>query len=227
MADDEEVQYKAEYVDVPEGEESQVTNWLPRPGKAKVTYANGSTYEGTFDAERMKNGDGIFTWMQAAEEDGEEATMLAKYEGAYVDGKKAGIGKMTFPNQDTYTGEWSNNLMEGEGTYVYKASGDAYSGTWVKGKKEGQGSYQFGADDSIMQGTWENGSITSGTWRFSDGTVYSGSFKDGKPTGQGVYVFPSGITQKGEYVAKPLGEGEEEEGAPPKMEWLGQPVEAC
>lgn len=46
--------------------------------------------------------------------------MHATYEGTYTDGKKAGTGKMTYPNGDEYTGEWKDNVMEGEGTYVYK-----------------------------------------------------------------------------------------------------------
>lgn len=44
----------------------------------------------------------------------------ATYEGNYTDGKKAGTGKMTYPNGDIYTGEWKDNMMDGEGTYVYK-----------------------------------------------------------------------------------------------------------
>ena len=50
----------------------QVANWLPRPGKAKVTYAGGSTFEGVFNGERIKEGDGKYTWMKPAEEDGED-----------------------------------------------------------------------------------------------------------------------------------------------------------
>lgn len=46
--------------------------------------------------------------------------MYAVYEGDYRDGKKAGMGKMTYPNGDEYTGEWKDNVMEGEGTYIYK-----------------------------------------------------------------------------------------------------------
>lgn len=42
MADD-EPQVKVEYTDGPEPEE---TNWIKRAGKAKVTYVNGSTFEG-------------------------------------------------------------------------------------------------------------------------------------------------------------------------------------
>lgn len=44
----------------------------------------------------------------------------ATFDGTYVDGKKTGYGKMTYPNGDIYTGEWKDNTMEGQGTYVYK-----------------------------------------------------------------------------------------------------------
>lgn len=44
----------------------------------------------------------------------------AVYEGDYTDGKRAGLGKMTYPNGDVYTGQWKDNAMSGEGTYEYK-----------------------------------------------------------------------------------------------------------
>lgn len=50
----------------------KVANWLPRPGKAKVTYADGSSFEGVFNGERIKEGTGKYTWMKPAEEDGED-----------------------------------------------------------------------------------------------------------------------------------------------------------
>ncbi|CAM9356203.1 unnamed protein product, partial [Choristocarpus tenellus] len=118
---DEEVEYRAEYLDTPEDAEPEVTNWLPRPGKAKVTYGGGSTFEGVFNGERIKEGMGTYTWMQVSEDDdSEEPQVRATYEGNYRDGKRSGMGKMTYPNGDVYTGEWENNFMEGEGTYVYK-----------------------------------------------------------------------------------------------------------
>lgn len=40
---DEEPQYRAEYLD---GEEGEAYNWAKRPGKVRVTYVNGSTFEG-------------------------------------------------------------------------------------------------------------------------------------------------------------------------------------
>ncbi|CAN0479102.1 unnamed protein product [Ectocarpus sp. 12 AP-2014] len=222
---DEEVEYKAEYLDTAEDAEPEVANWLPRPGKAKVTYAEGSSFEGVFNGERIKDGPGKYTWMKPAEEDGEDPQVHATYEGNYTDGKKAGTGKMTYPNGDEYTGEWKDNAMEGEGTYVYKATGDIYSGTWVANQKSGQGMYQFGADDSTMHGTWVDGTITEGTWVFKDGTVYTGRFDGGRPKGEGTFAFPSGISQQGFYEAVAAEDADEEE--PPALLWRGQSVVAC
>lgn len=49
---------------------------MPRPGKAKVTYAEGSGFEGVFNGERIKEGAGKYTWMKPAEEDGEDPQVL-------------------------------------------------------------------------------------------------------------------------------------------------------
>lgn len=55
----------------------KVANWLPRPGKARVTYAEGSSFEGVFNGERIKEGPGKYTWMKPAEEDGEDPQVCA------------------------------------------------------------------------------------------------------------------------------------------------------
>lgn len=43
--EDDEPQVKVEYLDTPE-DAPEETNWIRRAGKAKVTYVNGSTFEG-------------------------------------------------------------------------------------------------------------------------------------------------------------------------------------
>lgn len=57
---------------VPARASTKVTNWLPRPGKARVTYAEGSSFEGVFNGERIKEGSGKYTWMKPAEDDEED-----------------------------------------------------------------------------------------------------------------------------------------------------------
>ena len=247
MAEEEGPQVKVEYLD---GEEGETYNWAKRPGKVRVTYADGSTFEGTLNEERLKHGRGLYEWKKAGEE-GEEPVVRATYEGEYSNGKKQGLGKMVYPNGDIYQGEWKDDKvslrldiilmvaealailmpcffchqMSGEGTYIYKKSSDIFSGTWVEGVKNGQGSYQFGADKAVLKGTWVNGTITTGQWIFADGTVYTGTFQHGKPVGPGSFALSNSISQSGEYVVSSEVEGEEqEEVVEPKITWHGQSV---
>jgi hypothetical protein len=66
---------------------------------------------GTFDAERIKQGYGVYVWMAPGAEDDETPVEKARYEGNYKDGLKHGVGKMVFPNGDIYEGEWYENLV--------------------------------------------------------------------------------------------------------------------
>jgi hypothetical protein len=43
---DEESLCKVEYLDVPEGEAPEETNWIRRAGQCRVTYPNGHIFEG-------------------------------------------------------------------------------------------------------------------------------------------------------------------------------------
>lgn len=182
---------------------------------------------GVLNDERMKHGNGVYQWKKAADEDGGDPVVRATYDGEYSNGKKHGLGKLTYPNGDVYQGQFKENKLHGEGTYVYKKTGDIYSGTWVEGVKSGQGSYQFGADHSVLKGSWVNGTITTGQWLFTDGTIYTGSFLRGKPVGPGSFALSNGITQAGEYVVAKPAEGEEvDPEAEPKINWIGTPVVA-
>ena len=73
-----------------DGAEPEETNWVSRSGSGTATYADGSTFEGTFDEEKLKQGKGKYTWMGPGGEDGEETVVIATYEGEYKDGLKEG-----------------------------------------------------------------------------------------------------------------------------------------
>lgn len=234
MADDDAPQCKVTYTDREEPEE---TNWISRAGDAEVTYANGCTFKGTFDSEKVKQGKGVYVWMgPGAEEDSVEEK--ARYEGDYKNGLRHGVGKFVYPNKDVYEGEFNENKMHGEGTYTYNSTAkggnaDIYSGGFVDGKKSGEGRYEFGADQSMFVGTWDNGEMTTGQWELKGAGVYSGDFKLSRPFGEGKFDFSSGLSQAGSYDVKPLAEGEEpeavEEGAPelpPNVNWNGNNIVA-
>ena len=226
MGDEEGPQVKVVYVDVDPEEE---TNWVKRAGKARVTYVGGDSFTGTFDAEKNKQGDGLYVWVKPGEEEG-SVVEKARYEGSWKDNQKHGVGKMVFPNGDTYEGEWFENKIQGTGTYTYKKTGDVYSGSWVDGKKQGKGEYEFTADRSLLKGQWEAGQITAGKWELKGAAVYDGEFKMGRPFGAGQFTFASGLVQTGEYAAVKV-PGEEEDAPaegeapkPPNVTWVGTPI---
>lgn len=70
-----------------------------------------STNLGTYDAEKVKQGYGTYSWMGPASEEDETLVEKARYEGNYKDGLKQGVGKMRFPNGDVYEGEWVENKV--------------------------------------------------------------------------------------------------------------------
>lgn len=187
---------------------------------------------GTFDDERVKQGNGSYIWMGPTSADDDTPVEKSKYEGNYINGQKSGIGKMTYPNGDVYEGEWNEDKMHGDGTYVYKKTGDIYSGSWVNGKKQGYGRYEFEADRSMMVGNWENGQFKTGKWELKGAGHYEGTFKLGRPIGTGKYTFASGLTQLGSYDEKKRTEEDEEldeeEAAsrPPNVAWKGQSIVA-
>jgi len=226
MGDDEPT-CKVEYLDTLDGAPEE-TNWIRRGGKAKVVYTNGHEFTGTFDAERIKQGQGIYIWKASGGEDDDTPVEKARFEGNYVDGLKTGFGRMVFPNKDIYEGEWLENKIHGEGTYTYKKTGDIYSGSWVANKKNGEGRYEFGADSSILVGQWENGQIVKGTWELKKAGKYEGTFKLGKPIDQGTFSFASGLIQEGAYIVVKTGEEEEENSdEPPKAPntlWKGKSI---
>ena len=121
MGDEETPQCKVEYLENPDAPEE--TNWIKRAGNARVTYPNGCIFEGTFDSEKIKQGYGTYIWKGPAGGEDESLVEKARYQGNYKNGLKDGFGRMVFPSGDSYDGNWVENKMHGEGTYVYKKSG--------------------------------------------------------------------------------------------------------
>lgn len=54
------------------------------------------------------------------------------------DGKRNGVGLMSYSNGDTYIGHWYKDYMTGLGQYNY-SNGDRYVGKFSKNKRNGKG----------------------------------------------------------------------------------------
>ena len=52
-----------------------------------------------------------------------------EYKGSIQDGQMHGHGCLTYPNGETYEGEWVFGKRQGRGRYTYM-DGGYYDGTW-------------------------------------------------------------------------------------------------
>ncbi|KAL3681490.1 hypothetical protein R1sor_024446 [Riccia sorocarpa] len=107
------------------------------------------------------------------------------YQGNYENGKKNGQGKYTFAR-----GAWFRGKKHGQGVYTY-SNGDRYQGEWVDDLRHGQGTYYFNESMSSYIGTWEAGHFIMGQWVWRDGNTYEGTFYKEQPIGRGRYKFRS------------------------------------
>ena len=105
MADeDAEPGYKVTYLD---GEKEALDpGWLPRPGRARVDYANGDSFVGSFNKFLKRSGGGTYTWVQDGEEDEDgnpTKVPVSSYAGEYCNGERHGLGvRLLHPNPCLY-----------------------------------------------------------------------------------------------------------------------------
>ena len=227
MTEEEEgPRYLVEYLDA----EPEITTWIKREGKVRITYPNGDLFEGFVDQHKLKQGKGTYAWMGPSPDDEESKVEISRYEGNFVDSRREGVGLMRFKNGDMYEGEFLNNLMHGEGSYTYAKTNDIYSGSFYAGKKHGRGRYEY-FDSSILN-QWEDGTVTTVNWHMKNAGSYEGTLKRGTPVGPGGYTLESGIVQRGEYIeevveqASPVEPTDDAEGEVMQAEVLG-PVKSA
>ncbi|KAG1692233.1 hypothetical protein DVH05_025663 [Phytophthora capsici] len=77
-------------------------------GPGAIKFANGDTYEGTFEKGDL-HGEGRFVYRDGG-----------VYEGAFVLSKRHGKGTRVFAHGDRYEGDWMNDLMHGRGVKTSK-----------------------------------------------------------------------------------------------------------
>lgn len=136
-------------------------------GTAKATFPNGDSFSGEYKSQK-RNGKGEYTWKKPK----------AAYVGTYVDGKRQGMGKMTYPDGSMYHGSWENNDRHGFGTYIF-ANGDRYCGAWVNNIRSGKGTYLYAASQTQLSGTFVNGECIDGAWEYYDKKAFVCQWKDG------------------------------------------------
>lgn len=118
------------------------------------------------------------------------------YEGEFENGLFHGYGVYTFSNKNRYEGQFKSDVMSGDGTMTYN-NGNRYVGQFLNGKRNGLGVLTY-ANGDVYKGEFRDDRRTGeGAYLFSNGSRYEGEFLDGERHGKGRYLYPSGDEYRG------------------------------
>ena len=96
--------------------------------------------------------------------------------------------QILYPSGDTYCGKHKGGIRNGEGTYVYTASGIKYEGGWKDDQKDGKGEMIFplvkGNYDSVarLSGDFKEDELLTGDYIDSVGNVFASKKFDERET---------------------------------------------
>ena len=119
-----------------------------RHGKGKMTYADGSVYEGPFSYGKKNGNGGTITYVNGDK-------YVGQWSGDFPNGK----GKYFFKTKERYEGDFVNGEFDGQGI-MYYADQAYYKGAWKKSKKHGIGTLVT-ADGDQKSGTWSQGKLVT------------------------------------------------------------------
>ena len=100
-------------------------------------------------------------------------------------GKLHGKGIITYPNGETWEGEFKDGEpYTGKGVYFYPDSSN-YKGEWIDGKRNNQGTLTL-VDSNRYSGEWKDDKLNGqGIFTSVDGEQYTGEFKNDQLNGLG------------------------------------------
>ncbi len=120
------------------------------------------------------------------------------FSGNWIDGKLNGQGTSTSKNGTVYVGEWKDNKKNGKGTLTM-ADGSKYVGEWKDNILSGSIIYYF-TDGSVFTGVMENDEIIGyGTCTYPNGSVYTGNWKNGEIYGKVRLTKTNGESYSGDW----------------------------
>jgi hypothetical protein len=191
-----------------------------RHGAGTITYCDGSTLEGAWEAGALSNpetatvtdgvsgavvtnadfrGDVLLRGTETApSEDGGIGTDT--FVGAFnTNGQRHGKGMCTFQDGSTYEGEWRCGRRNGKGVFRDARTKEVYDGKWVAGKRCGRGLCTYPAGHRY-EGQWaEDLRDGEGTFFRANGEKYSGAWSAGERHGHGVHTDTRGRVKAGNW----------------------------
>ncbi len=155
-----------------------------REGFGKLTYADGSIYEGEFVNNLPSGNDETLTFA-----DGKQ------YQGTFVAGRMQGFGTLTWPNGDVYVGTFNANAITGAGRFFWKEGSVTYEGTFENGKRHGLG-VMLWPDGRRYDGAFRLDTRHGfGNYRTADGASFRGFFEVDRRHGDGVFEDANGVKE--------------------------------
>ncbi len=119
-----------------------------RHGNGKMTYPDGSVYDGPFNYGKKSGEGGTITYINGD-----------RYVGHWSNDYPNGKGKYYFKTKERYDGDFVNGEFDGQGVMYYVDQG-YYKGGWKKSKKQGIGTLVT-ADGDQKTGTWSQGKFVA------------------------------------------------------------------
>jgi hypothetical protein len=86
--------------------------------------------------EYIRHGHGLQVW--GAQSVHNEAVVVAKYDGSWVNGRMTGSGRMEFYDTSVYSGDFDNGDLHGVGKLTWP-DGTTFDGCWLRNQMNGQG----------------------------------------------------------------------------------------
>ena len=94
-------------------------------------------------------------------------------------GVREGYGRLVHHNGDIYTGNWSKDRANGQGTFR-NTVGYSYEGQWLNDAQHGYGMEIWQENNSRYTGIFRHGKKWGrGCYEWPDGSYYDGDLVDG------------------------------------------------
>ncbi|CDW84351.1 phosphatidylinositol-4-phosphate 5- [Stylonychia lemnae] len=175
-----------------------------KQGKGKIIFQKGGEFAGTFENDDLNKGyfkdhlRNVFTSLEYSDEENE------KLNGYFLKGKLYNYGKAEYANKEVYKGMFKDGKRCGLGKMTYLQYNEKqgnqetseYDGEWRLNMRHGKGIQKW-SDGSIFEGVWNMDRKVIGKMQLTDRSVYQGPFNSEKFHGIGELFFPDQNVFKG------------------------------
>ena len=205
-----EINPEANKIEVPNCKDENLPQELyftPPP----IRFNSGDIYYGSFNQKNQREGFGIsistdnyiYKGLWEKDEIGKFGLFLDNignyYLGELKNGKYNGKGELVIKNKLKFSGEFLDDIPNGEGKLENFVDNTVYTGYVLNNLKEKKGILNY-EDGTKYEGEFKNDKFDGqGILTFPDGRKYEGQFKNNKIDGKGKFTWSDGKIYEGEY----------------------------